>query len=124
MRHRRLFDELRDMQAETNAFFDEVHDRLSRLSAALDGWRTQSDRAEHSVLPNPHGYERIEQHRTPTLRSGQAPMMSGAVITERYERRIYFPDPENRCAMYASLRVPARAHTAKALRPEAQSGSC
>ncbi len=40
------------------------------------------------------------------------------------ERRIYFTDPENKCAMYASLGVPAEAHAAKAFRPEAQSGSC
>ncbi len=40
------------------------------------------------------------------------------------ERTIYFPDPENKCQAYASLRVPARPHSAKASAPEASSASC
>jgi hypothetical protein len=40
------------------------------------------------------------------------------------ERRIYFPDPEYKCATYASLRVPSPRHDAKAVPPAAQSDSC
>lgn len=40
------------------------------------------------------------------------------------ERRIYFPDPENKCLMYASLRLPPRPHTARALPSERRSAAC
>jgi hypothetical protein len=80
MKPRRLFDELRDMQEETNSFFNEVYDRLSRLSDALEGWREREGYI-HGRTDVHGGFEQLE-------RRSMTPI-GGAVITERYERRVY-----------------------------------
>ena len=81
MRHRRLFDELIDMQAEANAFFDDVYNRLSMFDNAMAGWKARDSRqAEDSTSPQ-GVFERTERHRTEL--GGQS------IITERYERQIY-----------------------------------
>jgi len=42
MRHRRLFEELINMQAEANAFFDDVYNRLSMFNHAMAGWNAST----------------------------------------------------------------------------------
>jgi HSP20 family molecular chaperone IbpA len=45
MRRMRLFEELFDMQAETNRFFEDVYRRLVLFERAIDRWSTISDDA-------------------------------------------------------------------------------
>ncbi len=80
MRHRRLFEELIDMQAEANTFFDDVYNRLSMFNHAMAGWNARGPETSDSTSPQ-GTFERTEKRWMG--HGGQN------IITECYERQIY-----------------------------------
>lgn len=101
MKRRRLFDELNDMQAEVNQFFDDVHDRLSKIDNAMSGWNNNQRRQVHGWTNDfeelPEAFERSERQQ---LTQGGHTM-----IAERYEHRIYLTSGLSRPTHQSSHRL-------------------
>lgn len=83
---RRIFDELLDMQEETNRFFDEVYKRLALFEAALSNW-SPVDRENRSRTT------RIEASRQQVYSDNSR----RAMISERYQQSsVYQQQPQRR----------------------------
>ena len=74
MRRMRLFEELFDMQAETNRFFEDVYRRLMLFERAMDRWSAIADDA---------AFERDMTRFTDSRRSQEAPSPRSEITVSR-----------------------------------------